>query len=260
MALGVAAAVYLVPVVLGVMNPSTPVDYLLNLGTLPHDPSLAQPTDGKRRVVVLVHGLWRSAGSLWKLERALRDHGYETWNVSYPSTRWRIEQHAERLGAVIATRCAAQRPDELHLVGHSMGGLVIRAWLGLAGAPVPTSCVFLATPHHGATLLDRRRETLGFGLLFGDQAALQLSRTDPLYPTLPVPGVPFGNVIGGRGDAEGWNPDIPGDDDGTVGVSEAALAGATDTIQLRLGHTRISFADAAIVQVLAFLKGRRFRR
>jgi pimeloyl-ACP methyl ester carboxylesterase len=255
-----AAGLWLVPVGLGWMNPSTPFDYALNLGSFAREPALAAPADGRRRVVVLVHGLWRSAGSLWKLERALRAHGYEPWNVSYPSTRLRIEQHAERLHAALDAALAAGRPDELYFVGHSLGGLVIRACLGRPGAPRADACVFVGTPHHGAGLLDRRRDWALFAPLFGDQAALQLSPRDGIYATLAAPRCAFGNVIGARGEPAGWNDDIAGDDDGTVGVAEAHLAGETDAVLLRVGHTRLSFADATIEQVLSFLLDRRFRR
>ena len=66
------------------------------------------------------------------------------------------------------------------------------------------------------------------------------------------------NIIGSSGEPEGHNEDIPGDDDGTVAVREAHLAGEDDSVTLPLGHTRLSFDDRMIHQVLHFLKNRRF--
>ena len=256
------AGVYLLPVSFGWMNPSTPVDYAMNCATFAHDPNLEAARDGRQRLVVLQHGLWRSAGSLWKLERALRDHGYEVLNVSYPSTAATIEVHAQRLQdtleAALAGRDLARL--ELSFVGHSMGGLVIRQYLQQQGARPAACVVFLGTPQHGASLCDLRREWWLFQLFMGDQAAVQLSPSHPFWQQLRPPSCPFGLVIGGVGTADGRHGQIPGDDDGTVGVAEARLPGATDEIVLPLQHTFLSFRDAAITQVLAFLRARRFRK
>lgn len=265
--------VYLVLVLGGLMNPSTPVDYAMNLGSFPHRDDLMAPDDGVRHVVVLQHGIWRSAGSLWKLERALRDHGYEVINESYPSTTARIEEHAEDLVGTLLEELfpppgegdgevlpSGTEPTLLYFVGHSMGGLVLQSYLQHPLAFAPVASVFLATPHRGAVLTDLRRDGFLFKLLMGHHSALQLSPGHAFnLRDISIPGA-VGTIVGGSGDAEGYNEDIPGDDDGTVAVAEAHLAGEDDSITLRLGHTRISFADQSIHQVLYFLKYRRFER
>lgn len=244
------------------MNPSTPVDYAMNLGPAPHRAELVAPADGVRRLVVLQHGLWRSAGSLWKLERALQAHGYEVLNVSYPSTEASIAEHAARLRPQVlaAWQALGPGPKELHLVGHSMGGLVLRALAQGEGMPAPTTMVTLGTPHGGAVLVELRRDLWLFRLLMGSRAALEMAPRAPFLAGLRPPAFPLGTIVGGRGDQRGWHDAIPGDDDGTVAVAEAGLQGAADSIRVPVGHTRISFDDRAILQVLAFLKERRFRR
>lgn len=237
------------------MNPSTPTDWLLNLSSFPHiDEYEAEEPD---TLVVLQHGLWRSASSLGRLERALRDHGYDVLNTSYPSTQARIEEHAarlaERLEAHLAER--ARPPARIAFVGHSMGGLVIRSYLARDDAVEPWAVVFIGTPHRGAVLATKRKGSMWFDLFMGDKSALQLVPGDPLYGSFgPVRAERIGVVVGARGDGEGWNADIPGDDDGTVGAAEARLDAATDTVELAIGHTRISFAAATIRQILAFLR------
>ncbi|MCB9888544.1 MAG: alpha/beta fold hydrolase [Planctomycetes bacterium] len=244
-------------------NLSTPLDYLLNLGDPQPVAEWHTPPDGVRRVVVLRHGLWRSAASMAKLERALCAHGYETLNRDYPSTSGSIQEHAARLHGEIEGYLARPdplaRPVELYLVGHSMGGLQIRSYLGQPGARQPTACVFLATPHRGAVLTDRRKDWLLFKLSMGDRVApLQLSPGSAFYRTLSPMHCPFGIVYGARGDGDGWNDDIPGDDDGTVGVSEAQLEGAVDVVCLPLGHTALSIDDSSVREVLCFLRYGRF--
>lgn len=256
----VLVVVYFTPVLTGCMNLSTPVDYVMNIGTFSHDPELKAPNDGVRRLVVLRHGIWRSAGALWKLERALEDHGYEVINYSYSSTSGYIEDHAARMKTELDGILAESdgRRVELFFVGHSMGGLQVRYYLSCEGARQPEACVFIATPHRGAVLTDARKGWLLFRWFLGTEAALQLSPSHAFFESLRPVSCDAGVIYGSRGDGKGHNDDIPGDDDGTVGIDEAQLPEAKDKIRLALGHTSLSFADASIRQVLHFLKHRRF--
>jgi pimeloyl-ACP methyl ester carboxylesterase len=257
---GLAAAVVVFGVLVSCgMNPSVPSDWLINLWPVPAvDATLrAQP----RTLVVLQHGMWRSAFALGRIERALRAHGYEVLNVSYPSTRAHIEDHAERLARAISARLASasQSPSAISFVGHSMGGLVIRRYLARPDAVRAKACVFIATPHCGAALAGKRQDALWFRLFMGNKAAKQLVCGDPFYDSLrPLSGVAVGNIIGGKGDGQGFSSVLEGDDDGTVRVAEAHLDGEQDTVLLPLGHTRIGMADATIKQVLSFLRTQRF--
>ena len=227
-----------------------PFDVLLTLGTGPVDDTLRVPADGKRRVVVLQHGMWRTAASLNRLERTLRAHGYEVWNPGYPSLRGTIEQHAERLAATIAD--VHERPvDELSFVGHSMGGLVVQEYLRRPDARPATRCIYLAVPHRGALLADLRKHWFLFRLVMGDKAPMQLSPGDPLHERpIPLP-ERSGTVVGDLGEG---NRSIPGRDDGTVAVGEATFPGASDACVLPCGHTGITYDDAAGRQVLHFLR------
>lgn len=251
--------IYLALVLGGWMNPSTPADYFMNLGSFSRRAELAVPADGRVRLVVLQHGLWRSAMSLAKLERALVAHGYVVFNESFPSTTRRIEEHADRL----AERLQQEFPnpvDEVFFVGHSLGGLVLQAYLQRPGALHPTASVFIGTPHRGAVLADLRKEGLLFRLFMGVQSTLQLSPGHPfnLRP-IDVPGA-VGTIVGSGGNPDGFNEDIPGDDDGTVAVPEAHLDGEDDSVTLPIGHTRLSFDNGMIFQVLHFLQNRSFAR
>jgi len=229
---------------------SWPFDAVVNVGFAPSCDDLRAPADGRRRVVVLQHGMWRTAASLGRLERTLRAHGYEVWNQSYPSTAGTIQQFAQRLHDLVE-RIHAQPVDELCFVGHSMGGLVIEEYLRRADARPVTRCVYLAVPHRGAILADLRKHWFLYRLVMGTGAALQLSPGEPLYER-PVPFPERSGTI--VGDLGAGNASIPGDDDGTVGVDEARLPGAADCVVLPLGHTRITMAPSVCVQVLHFLR------
>ncbi len=123
--------------------------------------SVPRPRD---RVVVLVHGLCMS-DLQWK--RDSHDHGRalaadRDANALY--LHYNSGRHVSTNGAEFALlleRLVAQWPiplREIVLVGHSMGGLVIRSAFAnaqkrrLSWPSVVRALVFLGTPHHGASL------------------------------------------------------------------------------------------------------------
>jgi pimeloyl-ACP methyl ester carboxylesterase len=245
------------------MNLLLPTDWLLNLGSIPRDAGLvaAAPT-----VVVLQHGLIRTHASLGRLARCLLAHGYEVFNPSYPSTRAPIEAHAARLAESLdrwlsarAQRLGGADPT-LAFCGHSMGGLVIRAYLARADARPAASCLFVATPQRGAALAKVRVAHSAIRRFFGGKALAQLVPGDPFYDRLPaLVGPRIGVIAGARGTKDGWNPLVPGDDDGTVALTETALPWPHERVVLRVGHTRITTLPATLLQALHFLRHGRFR-
>ncbi|MFO1051563.1 MAG: hypothetical protein U1F36_05075 [Planctomycetota bacterium] len=242
------------------MNLAAPVDWLLNVGTTPYWPELRAETS---TLCVLQHGLIRSACSLVRLQRTLLRHGYAVLNRSYPSVWDTIEAHAERLHASLERRLfrdgTAAQPPRLCYLGHSMGGLVVRACLARADARAADTCLFLATPQRGAALARVRHSFPPLRIVLGRNAPRQLIPGDPLYARLPaVTARRIGVIYGRRGDGRGWNRHLAGDDDGTVAVAEALLPEAHDQIGLRYGHTRITTAPAVLRQVLVFLRHGRF--
>ncbi len=141
-----------------------------------------------------------------------------------------------------------------------MGGLVIRTYLERDDARAAYACVFIATPHRGAALTDVRKDLFMFKLFFGRKAALQLSPEAEIYERLgAVPCARVATIVGSSGTAEGWNDDIPGDDDGTVAVAEAQLPDSTAHLELPYGHTRLSCAQRTIHGALRFLRHGLFR-
>ena len=215
--------------------------------------------------VVLVHGMIRSGKCFARLAADLRAAGFATVCVDYPSTRQSLRASAAALKEVTDRLVREQDPADpvaLHFVCHSAGGLVLRVWGELHGDAEPpvTRSVLLAVPNGGAAFADRIRATPGLGgaleLLWG-AAAGELS-TDPAatLSALPAPRGAFATIAGCRGAAGGYNPLIPGDDDGTVAVSEARLAGESDHLAVRgAGHSFIMLNAAARAATVRFLRG-----
>jgi pimeloyl-ACP methyl ester carboxylesterase len=124
----------------------------------------AYPAAGGR-VVVLVHGLMCTE-AIWELPDGsdygallARDLGYTPLYVRYNSGR-AISDNGAALARLLASLAAAYPAplEELLLVGHSMGGLVVRGAChlasreGLAWLPRVRRAIYVGTPHLGAPL------------------------------------------------------------------------------------------------------------
>ena len=96
--------------------------------------------------VVLVHGLWMHGALMAWMARRIARNGYTVHCYSYPSVRMNMAENANRLAAY----CLALGARPLHLVGHSLGGLLIARLLGgthrLEKARLPSVERFIQAP------------------------------------------------------------------------------------------------------------------
>ncbi len=208
------------------------------------------------KAVIAIHGIVRSSKSFSKMRGRLKDAGYEIVGFDYPSTRVEISDSAEYLHSVIQS---LEGIEQIDFVVHSMGGLVVRSYLSKHRDPRIKRMVMIGVPNLGADMADRLRENPLYREFFGP-AGQQLV-TDPagFISRLPTPDFEFAIIAGSRGSMDGYNPLIPGDDDGTVAVSSTRLPGATDFVTVRGLHTFLMASDEAIDCTLRFLKDGRPR-
>lgn len=206
--------------------------------------------------VVLLHGLVRSSRSLYTLADSLRAEGYTVFPVEYPSLRQSIPETAAQLQGILQHLDGI---EEISLVGHSMGGLVIRSWFAQFQDPRVKQVVMLGTPNYGAEMADLLKHSLLLRAIFGPGARQLVTDPRGLIPTLPVPPCRFAVIAGGLSNGRGWNPLIPGDDDGTVTVASVRLVGAADSSLVPVLHHAL-LGDAEVSrQVGRFLKTGRLR-
>ena len=106
--------------------------------------------------------------------------------------------------------------------------------------------VMLGPPNHGSELADTLGGNVIFDTTLGASAQQLAHRWQELEPHLATPPCEFGIVAGGKGNDFGFNPLLPGDDDGTVRVAETRLVGASDFTLVDSLHS--SLMANAIVQ------------
>lgn len=112
---------------------------------------LPERPDG-RRAVLLVHGFVCNRG-LWNpWMRELRARGIPFVAINLEPVFGSIDQYAERIDAA-AARIEAATGMPAVLVGHSMGGVAIRAWLARFDANARVHrAITIGSPHQGTWL------------------------------------------------------------------------------------------------------------
>jgi pimeloyl-ACP methyl ester carboxylesterase len=214
--------------------------------------AFAPSAGGSRGTVVLLHGLGRSEASMRLFEQALAARGYAVCNLGYPSTRASVEELAELLpGELAGCRSASSAP--LHFVSHSLGGIVVRAYLASHRPANLGRVVMLAPPNRGSEWVDAFRDT--WLLSLAGPAARELGTDSASAPRRLGP-VDFelGVLVGDRS----WNPLgswlIPGEDDGTVAVASARVEGMADFRVVHENHTFIVTSPQVVWQAIHFLE------
>ena len=207
--------------------------------------------------VVLIHGIIRSSKSFHQLKHQLQQVGYLVVVFDYPSTRVDIQRAA---GYLHETLESLDGIDTIHLVVHSMGGLVVRAFLAEHEDRRIERMVMMGVPNVGAQLADQLKHRWLYKTVFGP-AGQQLGK-DPegWIAQLPIPDFEFAIIAGGRGPkSNGFNPILEGDDDGTVTVESTRLPGATDFILVGCPHSFLMAHEDATAATIRFLQSGAFR-
>jgi triacylglycerol lipase len=104
--------------------------------------------------IVLVPGFLCNRGYYGKFRRFLAANGYGcAYAVTLAPVLGSIDDNARHLGELIEQVCTETGQDKVILIGHSMGGVVIRAYLDKqGGAPRVVHAISLGSPFSGTVL------------------------------------------------------------------------------------------------------------
>ena len=99
--------------------------------------------------LLLVHGFTCNRGNWFWFRRQLERHGYRVYTVDCTPPFAPIAHYAPQLAAAVDEVLQATGASQLVLIGHSMGGLVSRAYMDQFGAGKIARVITLGTPHQG---------------------------------------------------------------------------------------------------------------
>jgi pimeloyl-ACP methyl ester carboxylesterase len=201
--------------------------------------------------VVLVHGLWMSGWVMAALRRWLTRHGFHVVLFSYPAVSADLSTNAAALDRFLA-RVPGER---VHLVGHSLGGLVILTLLQRHPPARPGRVVLLGSPVAGCVAAaGLARWAWGRALL-----GRSLPQWSPGSACAALAEREVGMIAGnlGRG-LGGLVTRFPGPHDGAVTVEETRVPGLADHLVLPVGHSGMLVSRAVAAGIARFLRRGRF--
>jgi len=190
----------------------------------------------------------------WYLER----FGYRVINQGYPSTDHSIAELASDALPRALSDC--EDAPRVHIVTHSMGGILVRQWMAQNRFDRLGRVVMLGPPNAGSEIVDKLGHIKLFEIMNGP-AGMELGTGEGDLPRRLGPAnFEFGVIAGTRSLNPLLSAFVEGEDDGKVSVSSALSAGATDHVVLPVSHTFMMMDLTVLSQVERFLASGAFDR
>lgn len=215
--------------------------------------SREEPTPGEAALVICVHGMWMTGFETTMLRHRLAAAGFSTQQFHYQSVSESPQVVLERLGADVVAQ-ATRRP--VHLLGHSLGGLLVLRLLQEQPEVPVARAVLLGSPVNGSRAARAFRDLPGASWLLGDLGHDELvNPPQRRYSGRAGLGVIAGTNSVGLGRFVGT---LPEPNDGTVSLEETRLEGATQHCALPVSHLGMLVSEQVAARTIAFLRAGRF--
>jgi pimeloyl-ACP methyl ester carboxylesterase len=216
--------------------------------------------------VLFLHGLWMTGAESFLLRRRLAEKGLALRAFPYSSLREPLDSVARR-AARFARMLAQRTRAPVHLLGHSLGGIIIYRMFE-AGYLQPDRfsgdfcrVVFVGSPVQGSQT-GRELQKLGpEWLLIGRTGSDELTRPPRhgderrRWSFRAQLGVIAGSGSFGLGRMLSR---LPEPNDGTVALLETEIEGATDRCIVPVSHTALITSALTARQIAAFLANGHF--
>ena len=177
----------------------------------------------------------------WRFEQA----GYRAHIFSYSQRTANLDGLSESLRVFIEERVDT---PSYHLIGHSLGNIIIRNGFRKPYPPGLGRIVMIAPPNRPAELAQMFENNPVYQWATGESGQ---KLADPsFYEELPIPSVEFGVIAGTITYGIGFD----GPNDGVVKVENTKLEGMADWIVVEHIHTFIMSAQDTFQYCLSFLE------
>jgi pimeloyl-ACP methyl ester carboxylesterase len=209
-------------------------------------------------LVLFVHGLWMPGPESALLRRRVG----QQLGVSAELFTWRTVSEAPGVVAArLHERIRERAPQELHLIGHSLGGLAVLQLLARHPQQPPGRVVLLGSPTAGSLSAEQftARFPPGQRLVGPFLREEVLGRHGGAVREWPHAGRPLGVIAGTRSLGLGrFFAQFDQPNDGTVALRETAIAGAADRLTLPVSHFGMLVSRQVARQTALFLRDGHF--
>jgi pimeloyl-ACP methyl ester carboxylesterase len=209
--------------------------------------------------VVLLHGVWSHGAALTLFKRHLeKEYDFDVSIFNYRSMQRTLDENADALASFMHEK----KLNDSHLVGHSLGGIILLRMLANESTEIAGRVVCMGSPLRGsraATVLNTTEwgdAILGRSLATGVVKNTANEWAHNVCEKYDV-GIIAGDAPYGFGQ---FFAKFDGPNDGTVAVAETQLDGRKDHIVLPTSHKGLVFTNAPADQAASFLKRGEFLR
>jgi pimeloyl-ACP methyl ester carboxylesterase len=145
-----------------------------------------KPATADNPPILFVHGLYHNASAWFAYRRWFRQAGFTNLHsFTYMSFGTNFDQVVSRLEENIAKLETNQPEHKPVLIGHSLGGLAIRAWLSRGDNEKRVAGIItLGTPHQGSKLAGLSTNTLCRSIIFRGPLIRTIEAND-ISPSIP---------------------------------------------------------------------------
>lgn len=210
-------------------------------------------------LVVLVHGFNRTERDMTALKNNLQRFGYDVLTVNLPTRFKSLEDCSELFKQQLLEISKGLTDNQmLHLVGHSLGGLIIRSVLADDLKINFGRCVFIAPPNKGTKLADVAKAICKCSIeIF--KPLKSLTDQGVYIPRSSIHNPEIGVIAGSKNNIL-WGVFLSPESDGKVEIESTKLDEMDDFITRNYNHDEIHHKAEIAQLVHNFLQSGRFLR
>ena len=201
--------------------------------------------------VVLIHGLGRSRLAMEVLAHRLRSAGFAAESVGYRSRGLSLARATEAVDRAVTG--VALGWDVVHLVGHSLGGVIAAAIAAKRTEPPVGRVVVIGAPMRGSALAELSARIAPLHAFLGPVLAELAASGGPVAPSPRIGAI--AGISGSR--VVGRELGLVGPHDGKVTL-RSAWAGAGHRAVVPVGHAMLPLSRRVAELTAAFLRDGRF--
>ena len=141
---------------------------------------VAMPAAGAtmRTPVLLVHGYLCNHRVWDAMAHQLHNAGHPVMQIDLEPVFAPIDSYAPQVEQAVSELCRQTGAAKVALIGHSMGGVVIRAWMRAFGTARVDRVITLGTPHAGTQIARRTRTPNGQQMVWRNAWLQELEKSE----------------------------------------------------------------------------------